>query len=321
MTQEAHNSPEARRRLARAHARLGREIARISPGSYPFEVAKRVFSGVWADGFTHAGNLAFLALMTVFPFFIVIAGLAQWLGRTEAGLQAVSGFMRTVPPGVAEVLVGPIESVLSARSGWLLIFGVLVGLWTTASFIETLRDILRKAYGTPYGRPFYEYRLYSMLITIGAVLLALTAFAAQIVITAAEAFIYRLLPFLSDYGSLISASRVVPALLMFGAFYLIFYWLTPHIYRKRRYPKWPGAAFVTLWWISTTSLLPDALAMLGGYDLTYGSLAGVMIVLMFFFVVGIGVVIAAQLNAALVNVELEELQAVGLAVEHEQEDG
>lgn len=319
MTQEAHNSPEARRRLAKARARLGREIEKIGPGGYPFEVAKRVFTGVYADGFTHAGNLAFLALMTVFPFFIVIAGLAQWIGRTEAGLEALEGFMRTVPPGVAEVLVGPIQSVLSARTGTLLIFGVVVGLWTTASFIETLRDILRQAYGTPYGRPFYEYRLYSMLITIVAVVLALLAFAAQIVLTAVEAFIYRALPFLDGYGQLVGASRALPALMMFGSFYLIFYWLTPHIYRSRKYPKWPGAAFVTLWWIATTSLLPDALAMLGGYDLTYGSLAGVMIVLMFFFIVGFGVVIAAQLNAALAEVDDEELKAVGLGGEAKQE--
>ena len=58
-------------------------------------------------------------------------------------------------------------------------------------------------------------------------------------------------------------------------------------------------AFVTVWWLATTALLPAALSSLGGYDLTYGSLAGVMIALIFFFVIGLGVVIGAELNAAL----------------------
>ena len=310
MTQEAIHSPEARRRAAEAQVALGREVERVDPWAYPFAVLKRVYTGVFAEGFIHAGNLAFMALMTVFPFFIVLAGLAQWLGSTQSGLQALAGFMQTVPPGVAEVLEGPIESVLEARTGTLLLFGVIVGLWTTASFIETIREILRRAYGTPYGRPFYEYRLYSIAIIIGAVLLALLAFAAQIVLTGAEQFIYRLLPFL-DAGEVLGASRAASAFAMFGGFYLIFYSLTPHRYRGRKYPKWPGAAFVTGWWISTTALLPWSLTLLGGYDLTYGSLAGVMIVLMFFFVVGIGVVIAAQLNAALAEVDNDALQAVG----------
>ena len=46
-------------------------------------------------------------------------------------------------------------------------------------------------------------------------------------------------------------------------------------------------------------LLPDAIGLIGGYSMTYGSLAGVMIVLLFFFVIGLGVVTGAELNAAL----------------------
>ena len=75
--------------------------------------------------------------------------------------------------------------------------------------------------------------------------------------------------------------------------------LTPARYRKRGCRKWPGALFITLWWLATVELLPDALGLLGGYSLTYGSLAGVMIALLFFFAVGLGVVIGAELNAAL----------------------
>jgi membrane protein len=56
---------------------------------------------------------------------------------------------------------------------------------------------------------------------------------------------------------------------------------------------------ITVWWLGTAEILPAALSLFGGYTRTYGSLAGVMVALIFFFMVGLGVVIGAELNAAL----------------------
>jgi membrane protein len=56
---------------------------------------------------------------------------------------------------------------------------------------------------------------------------------------------------------------------------------------------------ITVWWLITVELLPKVMGLVGGYSLTYGSLAGVMIALLFFFVIGLGVVTGAELNAAL----------------------
>ena len=63
-----------------------------------------------------------------------------------------------MPPDVASTLRAPIDEVLTARTGPLLWLGAIVGLWTAASFIETIRDILRRAYGVKYCAPFWEYR-------------------------------------------------------------------------------------------------------------------------------------------------------------------
>jgi membrane protein len=68
---------------------------------------------------------------------------------------------------------------------------------------------------------------------------------------------------------------------------------------------------VTLWWLGTTALLPIVLGTLGSYDLTYGSLAGVMISLIFFFVIGLGLVIGAHLNAALAETPEERRASRG----------
>jgi membrane protein len=63
-----------------------------------------------------------------------------------------------------------VEEVLTARTGPLLWFGAAVGLWTAASFIETIRDILRRAYGVKFNAPFWNYRLGSIAFIIIAVI-------------------------------------------------------------------------------------------------------------------------------------------------------
>lgn len=308
MTHEASHSPEARRRLDELRIREGKPLERPEPNTWGWTTTKRVIEGVYAEGFIHAGNLAFMALLALFPFFIVLAAIAQSVGRTEDGLQAVAMFLQNVPPSVGSALEDPIASVLSARTGNLLWIGAAIGLWTTASFIETIREILRRAYGTPYGRPFYEYRLFSIGLIIAAVAIALLAFGLQFVMTGIEQFIYDVAPVLEEYRVIVTISRLVPAAAIYIGFYLVFWTLTPREYRSRRYPKWPGALLVTVWWLGTTALMPVILSNLISYDLTYGSLAGFMLSMMFFFVIGYGVVVASHLNAALAEVPESELR-------------
>jgi hypothetical protein len=84
----------------------------MKPGQYPFEVLKRVAVGVYNDGFIHAGNLAYLALLSLFPFVIVAAAVARLFGQTEEGLAAVNGLLQTMPHDVADVLRKPIHDVI-----------------------------------------------------------------------------------------------------------------------------------------------------------------------------------------------------------------
>jgi membrane protein len=133
--------------------------------------------------------------------------------------------------------------VLEARTGPLLWLGAIVGLWTVGSFIETIRDILRRAYGTQASGAFWHYRLGSVAIIIVAVMLLMLAFAAQVALTAAEAIVYRLLPLAQEVAGWIGLSRLVPAAVLFVAIYILFYTLTPSRYRFSDCPKWPGALF------------------------------------------------------------------------------
>lgn len=298
-------SPEQRRKqLASASAAFGPDVARrLKPRHYVWEVIKRVSVGVYNDGFIHAGNLAYLSILALFPFLILAAAIAHLLGQSQDAQLTVANLLARMPPDVADTLREPIDQVLSARTGPLLWLGALVGLWTAGSFIETIRDILRRAYGVKYTAPFWEYRLASILLILGAVVLMMIAFAASVALSSLHAALVQWFPFAEGLGTSLGIYRLIPGVTLFLTFYALFYALTPSRYRKHGCRKWPGALIITAWWIATVELLPEVLGLLGGYNLTYGSLAGVMIVLLFFFVVGLGVVIGAELNAALAEYE------------------
>lgn len=307
MPQPSPLSPESRRRVTgRARSRINRHIDRVRPGSHAFEVMKRVAVGTYSDGFIHAGNLAYLSLMTLFPFFIVAAAVASIFGRSQDGLAAVNIFLENLPPGVASVIRQPIHDVLNARTGPLLWFGGLVGLWTVGSLIETIRDILRRAYGTKSTKSFWHYRLTAIGITMASVFAVMFAFSLQVVLTGIDQLVHRLFPFADEAIRILTLTKLVPSAILCLALWSLYWSLTPSVYKDARCPKWPGAVATTLWWYGVTLLLPPALSLLGNYDRTYGSLAGVMIALIFFFLVGLGVVIGAELNAALAEFPDEE---------------
>ncbi|MBJ7501500.1 MAG: YihY/virulence factor BrkB family protein [Sphingopyxis sp.] len=318
---EGHSphSPEARaerakrvKLRARAQGIIDRSREQLGPGTRAWRIARRVVVGTYTDGFIHAGNLAYLALIALFPFFILLAAALSIFGGSSGGEAAIEAVFSTMPPTVAKALSGPIREVMTARTGIFLWLGALVALWTVGSLIETVRDILRRAYGTHFSKGFFHYRLLSIGIITGAVVLMLLSFSMQVLIVGIEQFVTRVLPERYQSFGVVLISRGVSGFGLFLAIYMLFYSLTPSKYRRlKNCPKWPGALFTTLWWIAVTLALPPLLASLLSYDATYGSLAGVMIALFFFYLVGLGMVMGAELNAALVEVEDLGHDAIG----------
>lgn len=278
----------------------------FGPESRFFEVIRRVAVGCFNDGTIHAGNLAYMSLLAIFPFFITAAAILSAVGDGSERMATITAIVSTLPPTAANVIEPVARSVIDARTGWLLWAGAAVGLWTAGSLVETIRDILRRSYGTRATKAYWRYRIGSIGIIIGAVLLLIVSLVAQVTIAAAQNVILENFPDLGHALQELAVSRVVTALGLFGSIWILFMVLTPTEYRARRYHKWPGALLVTLWWIGVAEAFPPILRSIFAYNLTYGSLAGVMITLFFFWLVGLGIVAGAELNAALAETPEEE---------------
>ena len=312
-------SPEARRKEAlRWRAGLRERASRhLGPGSRTWEVVTRVWTGVYNDGFIHAGNLAYVVMFSLFPFLVVGAAAFSLIGEPNDRATVVATVLAAVPAEVADTLRPVAHSVVNARSGWLLWLGGLFGLWSVGSLIETIRDILRRAYGTHWEHAFWRYRLGSTAVVLVSMVLLISSLSVQVMLGAIQQAMEAWTPQLADVIASLGLAQYAPALVLYGSLYLLFLSLTPSTYRDSCYPKWPGALFVTVWWVAVTISLPPLLRVFFSYNLTYGSLAGVMIALFFFWLVGLGMVVGAELNAALAE-SPEEQDMLGQADNREK---
>jgi membrane protein len=254
-----------------------------------------MMKGFWEDdGFILSGHLAYLSLLAVFPFFIFIVWLAGRFGRTAEGVAAIAAFLESVPANVATALREPIAQVTSQQSQGLLTIGIAVALWTAGSVIETVRVVIHKAYNVPTGRPFWQYRLQSFIMVIGSALILLAAMSAQFALAGLDQLLQNKIAIAEAFGHL---RRWMTPVALFVALIGLHRALTPS--RVEPALHWPGALFTALAWITIATTLPQALSHFSAYDITYGSLAGVMITLLFFYLIGAAFVLGSQLNAAI----------------------
>ena len=107
-------TPEDRGHIrSSTRVRLDRQLAKVRPGSYAFEILKRTAIGVFNDGFIHAGNLAYLAIMTLFPFFIVAAAILYFLGAGP-----VRGFAVSLGLGILTSIVTAVTMTRMMIAVW-----------------------------------------------------------------------------------------------------------------------------------------------------------------------------------------------------------
>ncbi len=270
-------------------------------------VAQRAFGRTIEDGYIHAGHIAYLAIVTLFPLAILIMAVTAAFGGTEAGRSTIATLLALLPADLAEPFRPVIAQVLAARTGWLLWAGGLVALWTVASFVEALRDISFRAFDTPMERGFLVRRLQSLAGTLIAILLASGIFLLQVLMVVLVRALKQLLrltiglPGWIDRATMLDGfvriSQLLTPAMLFLALWALLKLLTPPQFKDR--PGWPGALAIAIIWSLGSSLLAPGLLRLFDFGLTYGALSGVMLTLLFFYFLGLALVFGVQLNAAL----------------------
>ncbi|PZU49951.1 MAG: ribonuclease BN [Sphingomonas sp.] len=262
-------------------------------------IVRRVIGRTLRDGYIHAGNIAYLSLVTLLPLIILITAVTVAFGETAAGRYAIEGLLRALPYDIARLFEPVIEEVLQARTGNLLWIGGLVALWTVTTFIETLRDISFRAFDVEPDGGFLHYRLKSLAGTLVAVLLVVVTFLLQVSLVVAIRAVESLVPRGIDLPGWIDWSRIITPIVLFLVLWALLKLLTPASVRYS--PTWPGALITTIAWSIGSLLLGPTFSTFSHMGLTYGALSGVMLALLFFYAVGFALVAGVEVNAALAD--------------------
>jgi len=261
------------------------------------------------DGPVMAGHLAFLSLLGLFPFLLFLVALAGFVGQTETGANAVEFLFSNLPPDVRNVLEGPVKNLLNQSRGGMLTFGVLAAIWVASSAIDAARHAIDRAYEAGNPPAFWLRRLQGLGLVIMAaisILLGMSIFVlGPVAWDAATYFV----PILTAWSGFANGIRFASsALLFFLALCGLFFALKPR-HGGFFVAVAPGAFLTLVLWLSVGSAFSIYLQYFGNYDVTYGSLGGAMIALVFFYLVGAAFILGAELNAVITRRRLEKKQA------------
>lgn len=251
------------------------------------------------QGMAAAGNMAFLTMLSLFPFIIFLVAVSGFLGQSDRGLEAIAYMLSVLPPEVAKVVDGPIRGIIKNTGAEILTGSILFAIWTAGNGVEAAREVLIKAFGKEHARAMWVRRLESLGVVVFGAIAIIIAMSIMVLGPAILKAVTSLFPdIVSDgintvwsYLSLL----VSPSILALGL-YMVFLSLTPR--KIKGAVRFPGTILSVLVLIATAKGLSVYLKYAGNYDVTYGSLAGVVVMQLFCFLVSLGFVLGAELNAA-----------------------
>jgi membrane protein len=175
------------------------------------------------------------------------------------------------------------------------IISLVVACWSASSGTKHLIEAVNVAYDEEEGRGFVKVRALALGLTLGAILFLLVTIALIAVVPSA----------LSDAGVPdavriaieIAIWPVLAVMMVFGL--AVLYRLAP----DRDDPKWRwaswGAVIATALWLVSSAAFALYASNFGSYDETYGSLGGVVVLLLWLYITALVVVLGAEINAAL----------------------
>lgn len=249
------------------------------------------------DGIEHAGYLAFLGLLAMFPFLVFVAAIVGFLGQGAAGGELITYVLSNLPRQVAAALEPRVLEILSGPPQGLLTVSILGAIWTASSAVEGIRTVLNRAYHV-HTPPAYWFRRSLSIVQLLVITFIMIIAMLMVVIVplilhhfegrAATSFILRHQEQLRN-GLLFLLPGAI-----FAAVAAIYY-VIPNI-RQHFVTVAPGALVVVLLWVGAAHLFTLYLLNFDQVNIVYGSLGGIIAALIFFYICNIIFIFGAELN-------------------------
>ena len=263
-----------------------------------------------------AAALTYYSVLSIFPGLIAIFSLLGVFGQGQAASDAVLEIVDQVAPGdTAEAIRGPIEQIAGSPSaGLALIVGIVLAIWSASGYVGAFSRAMNRIYEIDEGRPFWKLKPTQLLVTVIAILLLVVA-AIILVVSG---------PVTDAVGNALGigeAAQTVWSILKWPVLALIVVLIVAILYYATPNAKQPKFRWISIGALLAIVVLALATLAFGfyvanfsNYDKTYGSLAGVVVFLLWLWIANLALLFGAEFDA-----ELErgrQLQA-GIAAEED----
>ncbi|KAF6544689.1 MULTISPECIES: YihY family inner membrane protein [unclassified Bacillus (in: firmicutes)] len=248
------------------------------------------------EGQSKSAELAYFFLLSLFPLMIFMLTLTAYL---PISAEDVLGAVDQYAPDSAMSMVKSItEQTLNKRSGGLLSFGIIAVIWSASNGMNAIVRAFNHAYEVKENRSFIIIRLTSIFLTIAMVVtiliaLLLPVFGREIGMLAAD-FIGASGLFLQVWSVVRWGISPLILLIVFTALYIF----APNKRLSLRFVL-PGAVFAAAGWIIVSMLFSFYVGTFANYSATYGSIGGIIVLMIWFYLTGTLLILGGEINALL----------------------
>lgn len=242
-------------------------------------------------------QLAYFFLLSFFPLLIFLVTLLPFLNLDE---QAMYEFLDDVmPPEVYSLISGVLQEVLTNQSGGLLSIGILGTIWSASKGVDALMKALNKAYDVKAKLGIMN-RVWSLVFTVSFVAIILVALVLPVFGQQIGDFMVTTFNLSERFNEIWNVVRfVLPIVLIFVVMNLM-YWIVPNTNPRIRVTSvFIGATFSTVAWFALTYGFSIYISNFGNYTATYGSIGGVIVLMLWLYFTGMILIIGGIINATM----------------------
>ena len=282
-------------------------------------VRQRLIDSVKADDVTGiAAEIAYRFLFAVFPFGLFVAALGAFVATyfhvDNPAAQVVAGLGDNLPASIADSLRPELERLLTQARPDLLSVGAIGALWAATGGTNALVKGIHRAYDVPEDRPYLLRYAIAIALTLFAALGAIAAFVTVVGGAVLTEQVSERLGLGAGATAAVELARLPLAFLGLTAVVGVVYRYAPKVVAPWRW-VFAGAAVFAAGWIIATAVLGLYVTRFSNYGATYGSLAGVIVLMIWFYLTGALLVVGAEVTAALAWARSAE----ELHIRHEEE--
>lgn len=246
-----------------------------------------------------AAALTYYAVLSIFPGLLVIVSLVG-LGGRSLSESLITSVGDLVPEQVRTVLVAALTELQRAQfgAGLAALIGVAAAVWSASRYVAAFMRASNAIWDIPEGRPFWK----TMPIRIGVTVLTLALLALMAIVVVVSGPIARSVGDVLGLGpAAVTTWNIAkwPVILLVVSFlFALLYWAAPNARRRFRWVN-PGGLLALVLWLAASAVFAFYVANFGSYNKIYGSLAAVIIFLVWLWISNIAILLGAEFNAEL----------------------